>query len=447
MKKTLRILDQIAVDVEILDNPYNFHLRDLFLLAARNNKKRAFLFVSKLLGKHIPVDPKRALLTGKLLGFLINEKVENRGRGYKNELIAKALSEDKYIHKAFDYAKNNLIEMNIPTLFIGFAETATALGNSAFSQFKGDNIYYIHTTRDEIYEYTSAFNFEEEHSHATSHFCYPLKADILKEYKRIVLVDDEITTGKTALNLIRAINSKFKNKEYVVASILDWRRKEHIQEYKRLEQELGIVIKEVSLLDGEAICDSKSIDGLEIYYENENIKEQYNERLLVKNHKLSFGNSRNLTRKLTTGESVSYKYIDLSGRFGITAEDIIEIDVCACDVVKQLGALDEKLIVLGTEEFMYIPMLIASKIEGAKYQSTTRSPIYSNPSEEYGVQYAARFKSPFDKGVTNYIYNVGKGMYNEVLFITERDINEESKKELIKLFNSLGIFRINFIYF
>lgn len=451
MKKNLRILDQIAVDIEILDNPYNFNLRDLFLMAARNNTKRAFLFVSKLLGKHIPVDPKRALLTGKLLGFLINEKVENKvesgGRGYKVELIAKAISEDKYIHKAFDYAENNLLEMNIPTLFIGFAETATALGNSVFSQFKGNNIYYIHTTRDEIHEYSSVFNFEEEHSHATSHFCYPLKSDILKEYKRIVLVDDEITTGKTALNLIRSINNKFKNKEYVVVSILDWRRKEHIEEYKKLEKELGIVIKEVSLLDGEAICNSAAIDGLEIFYENEKIKEQYPKRLLVKSYKFSFGDSTNLTRKLTTGESVSYKYIDLSGRFGITEKDLIQIDRCASSMVNQLGVLDEKLIVLGTEEFMYIPMIIASKIEGAKYQSTTRSPIYANSSEEYGVQYAARFKSPFDKGVTNYIYNVGSGMYNEVLFITEREIGEESKEELIKLFYSLEIFKINFIYF
>ncbi|KOA18919.1 phosphoribosyl transferase domain protein [Clostridium homopropionicum DSM 5847] len=451
MKKTLKILNQIAVDVEILDNPYNFQIKDLFLFAARNNKKRAFLFVSKLLGKHIPVDPKRALLTGKLLGFLINEKVENReenrGRGYKTELIAKALSEDKYIHKAFNYAEDNLMEMNIPTLFIGFAETATALGNSVFSQFKGDNIYYIHTTRDEIHEYTSVFNFEEEHSHATSHFCYPLKNDILSEYKRIVLVDDEITTGKTALNLIRAINNKFKNKEYVVVSILDWRRKEHVEEYKKLENELGVVIKEVSLLDGEAICDSPSIDGLEIFYENEKIKEEYKLRTLAKNHKFSFGKSRNLTRKLTTGESVTHKYIDLTGRFGITEKDLTEIDSYACDVVKQLGVLDKKLIVLGTEEFMYIPMLIASKIEGAKYQSTTRSPIYASSSEEYGVKHAARFKSPFDKGVTNYIYNVGSGMYNEVLFITEREIGEESKEELIKLFYSLGIFKINFIYF
>jgi len=448
MKKTLRILDQIAVDVEILDNPYNFHLKELFLLAARNNKKRAFLFVSKLLGKHIPVDPKRALLTGKLLGFLINEKIDkNGGREYKTNLMAKALREDKYIHEAFAYAEDNLIELNIPTLFIGFAETATALGNSVFSQFKGENIYYIHTTRDEIHEYTSVFNFEEEHSHATSHFCYPLKSDILKEYKRIVLVDDEITTGKTALNLIRSINNKFKDKEYVVVSILDWRRKEHIEEYKKLEDELGIIIEEVSLLDGEAICDSTSIDGLEIFFENDKIKEGYKSRTVVKNHKFSFGKGGNLTRKLTSGELVIYKYLDLSGRFGINAKELLEVEKYSREVIKQLGSLDKKVIVLGTEEFMYIPMLIASKIEGAKYQSTTRSPIYASSREEYGVQYAARFKSPFDKGVINYIYNIGKGMYSEVLFITEREIGEESKEELIKLFFSLGIFKINFIYF
>ena len=38
----------------------------------------------------------------------------------------------------------------------------------------------------------------------------------------VVLVDDEITTGKTALNIIRQIQERFPKKEYVLASLLDW---------------------------------------------------------------------------------------------------------------------------------------------------------------------------------------------------------------------------------
>lgn len=477
MKKRLTILEQIAVDVEVTENPFNFKLGDLFLMAARNNVKRAFLFVSKLLGKHIPVDPKRSILTGKLLSFLIEDKLngkdnENcRGEGYDLQLVAKALSQDSYIEKAMEYCRENPLTLDKTTLFIGFAETATALGNSVFSQFVGENIFFVHTTRDELIQCTSAFDFEEEHSHATSHFCYPIREDILRDYERIVLVDDEITTGKTALNLISSINNKYPGKEYIVVSILDWRREKHVKEYKELERELGIKIHEVSLLDGEAYCDSPSIKDIEIQYQNlddigikksiygefykdgnlnkvcgvfNNLEE---EEILVRNYFFPWEKSRNFTRNLTNGELVNYEYLELSGRFGVTARELHEVDNFTDKIVKSIEKFGNKTLVLGTEEFMYIPMLLGSKIKGAKYQSTTRSPIYASNEEEYGIKCAAIFTNPFDKKVINYIYNLEKGIYDEVFFITERSIDEESRLELISLFESANISKVNFLYF
>ena len=494
MKKRLTILEQIAVDVEVSENPFNFQLQDLFLMAARNNVKRAFLFVSKLLGKHIPVNPKRSILTGKLLGFLMNDKLNFRGQGYKVkgeterkiggrgckiegesyniQLIARALRDDRYIDEAIEYCENNLLQLNKSTLFIGFAETATALGNSVFSQFKGENILFIHTTRDELIQCTSAFDFEEEHSHATSHFCYPLRETILRDYERVVLVDDEITTGKTALNLISAINNEYPGKEYIVVSILDWRREKHINEYKELERELGVKIHEVSILDGEAYCDSPSIKGIEIQYENLNavpkkkdiyeefynkgslykvsgtyISSQEKDETLVRNYLFPIERSKNLTRNLTNGELKDYKYLELSGRFGVTEKELQDVEKTIDHIVKSIDEFSEKTLVLGTEEFMYIPMLIASNIKGAKYQSTTRSPIYASDEEGYGIKCAAIFTNPFDKKVINYIYNVEKDVYDEVFFVTEREIDEESKQELTHLFQSVNINKINFLYF
>lgn len=491
MKKRLTILEQIAVDVEVSENPFKFQLQDLFLMAARNNVKRAFLFVSKLLGKHIAVNPKRSILTGKLLGFLINEEINFRGQGYKVqdkiggqgckaggkkgynvELIASALKDDKYIDEAMEYCKNNLLSLDKATLFIGFAETATALGNSVFSQFQGENAFFIHTTRDELIQCTSAFDFEEEHSHATSHFCYPIRENILKDYERIVLVDDEITTGKTALNLIRAINNKYPDKEYIIVSILDWRREKHIKEYKELERELGVKIYEVSILDGQAYCNSPSIKGIEIQYENlkdirriKNIYEEFynggrlykscgvyldpqeKDKALVRNYLFPTERSRSLTRSLTNGDLKEYKYLELSGRFGLTTRELQDLEENIDNIVKAIDEISGKTLVLGTEEFMYIPMLIASKIKGAKYQSTTRSPIYASGEEGYGIKCAAIFTNPFDKKVVNYVYNIEKHVYDEVFFITEREMDKESKLELINLFQSSNINKINFLYF
>ena len=44
---------RIEVSSEVTDYP----LTDLFDIAERRNPKRAFLFVSKVLGRHIPVSP------------------------------------------------------------------------------------------------------------------------------------------------------------------------------------------------------------------------------------------------------------------------------------------------------------------------------------------------------------------------------------------------------
>ena len=57
------------------DNPYHFQLDQLFQMATRINKKRSFLFVSKVLGKHLPVNPKIPLLIGSLLALRYMEIV------------------------------------------------------------------------------------------------------------------------------------------------------------------------------------------------------------------------------------------------------------------------------------------------------------------------------------------------------------------------------------
>ncbi|MCY6370081.1 phosphoribosyltransferase family protein [Clostridium ganghwense] len=470
MKKTLKVLDKVAVDVQISENIFDFELEDLFLMAARKNPKRAFLFVSKLLGKHIPVNPKKSILTGRLIGLIIAEKTgEFIGEDYN--IVAKALGNDSLINKALSYADEKLIDLKKPTLFVGFAETATALGNSVFAQFKGENIEYIHTTRDDLEQCISAFDFEEEHSHATSHFCYPMEGEFLSRFERIVLVDDEITTGKTALNLIKSIDKKYPNKEYIVASILDWRSEECIKKYKELEEKLGIKIKVVSLLDGQAICNSPSIEEMHIQYENNSntkikyIYEEYYENGLlvsqseknicegneadvsVKNYLFKVNNCREFTRSLTNGENKVYNYLDFSGRFGLSYKELRRTEENLFDITNTMKPFEKELLVLGTEEFMYIPMVMASMVEGAVYQSTTRSPIYVGKDEDYGIKYAAKFKNPFDKDVINYVYNIGKDMYKEVVFVTEREIDMESKKDMINLFYSVGIHKINFVYF
>ncbi|WP_203929088.1 phosphoribosyltransferase domain-containing protein, partial [Virgisporangium ochraceum] len=57
------------LDVRLVDPPgADLRLDDLAGLAVRRNPKRAHLVVSKVLGKHIPTDPRLVYASARLLG-------------------------------------------------------------------------------------------------------------------------------------------------------------------------------------------------------------------------------------------------------------------------------------------------------------------------------------------------------------------------------------------
>lgn len=444
MDNKLKILDDITVNVKVIDNEYGFKLQDLFLMAARKNPKRVFLFVSTVLGKHIPVNPKKSILVGRLLANKIDDG------NMETEVIVQALKDNNFIEQAWEYSKENKISSQKSTLFIGFAETATALGNSVFSAFQGSNIRYVHTTRDFLKECKSVFSFDEEHSHAVEHFCYPLEEDILQKYQRIVLIDDEITTGNTALNLIKAINEKYEGKEYVVVSILDWRTQNWVDKFKATEKELDIKIQPISLIKGEVNCENNYLKEHMIDFQNSNQVENDNEFNDIEEleHKIDLQHKgMKFTRVLGGGEEVEYDYSIYTGRFGLKDKEANLVEEYLEEAVKGMGPFENEILVLGTEEFMYLPMMLAAKISNAKYQSTTRSPIYPQVEAEYGIKCASKFKSPFDASVINYLYNVDIAMYKEILFVTERKLSEKSKEEMLRLFKRLKINKVRFVYF
>lgn len=135
------------------------------------------------------------------------------------------------------------------TLFIGFCETATGLAQSVFRNFEGD-ASYIHTTRENIPDIEPVLEFHEEHSHAKNHKIYALDEKVIKNAEKIILVDDEITTGKTIINIINQINERYGNTDFSVFTLLDWRDESSIDAYKKLELKLGKPIKVYSLLKG-----------------------------------------------------------------------------------------------------------------------------------------------------------------------------------------------------
>lgn len=433
-KYSYQILDSLSIELEITENPYMLPLEELFVMAARRNKKRSFLFVSKILGKHLPINPVKGLLTGKLLA-----------ERYASQTSGKAFAEDLNLGEQF--LKDNpavpdaFIPEMINPVIIGFAETATALGQAFFAAFKKAD--YFHTTREVIDGQQPVITFEEEHSHATSHRCY-VSRNLLDNKREIVLVDDEMSTGKTAINIIRSIQAEYPRESYTVVSILDWRSDEDVQKFEDLEAELGINIRCVSLLRGRFKVSGQSPEK----------EESQEEQAFTMTYP---GIEKTYLHELNSGQASSYlggklsgiPYTSYSGRFGLNEQERSELNSIISDAAARLsqGLAGKSVICIGTGEFMYIPMAIAASMEGnISYQSTTRSPIHIINREDYGARYGMAFPSPEDPDIQHYLYNIAPFQYDHALLFFEREVPDEWLKPMMKEFQKAGIDSVNLIF-
>ncbi|MFZ5969335.1 MAG: phosphoribosyltransferase family protein [Bacillota bacterium] len=419
-------------------------------MAARKNKKRGFLFVSKVLGKHIPVSPYTPLLTGAALACRYMEAAYGKEIPHVKEIIH-GLIQDENAASIYQKIRKNPLKLQEPALFIGFAETATALGHSVFDCFGGDAVY-IHTTREQIPKLQTAICFEEEHSHATTHRCYPADQDMFSNSHPIILIDDEITTGKTALNIIEAIQKKYPRKEYGLISILDWRSEEDRQRFIEKEKELGIKIHTAALLGGSIAVEGSPIVEMETIQDIEDILHAGEQEVAVtclEPEEFDYPIIPFCSIDLGGMENVS-PYLQLTGRFGISDTEKGKIDLMAARVGNFLKKKRQggPTLCLGTGEFMYLPMRIAAHMgDGVKYHSTTRSPIHPYDHPEYGVQNAFIFDCPDDPQIINYFYNIPQGYYQDLFLFLERKVEDHRLKPLYEALKKTGIPRIHMIIF
>ncbi len=152
------------------------------------NTKRSYLLVNPLQAKHLPVDPQQALALMGTLG--------------------------ESLRLAYPSAR----------LVIGFAETATAIGAVVAASITEDCLY-IQTTREDCKGEHNWLEFQEEHSHAVEQkLCDDTLKWGLATTDTVILVDDEISTGKTILNMVRQMSKchpELRCKKIVAASILN----------------------------------------------------------------------------------------------------------------------------------------------------------------------------------------------------------------------------------
>lgn len=166
----------------------------LFQIAERINPRRAFLFVSTVLGRHIPVDP---CAHRDALQELSRLALTQLGRG--------------------------------DVLVMGFAETAIGLGagvHDCLSRLSPDRrIGFLPTTRFAPDRKSIWFEIEEVHSHAVDHIILHPSLGVLPEGcdRSLVLVDDETTSGATFAALAIGLKQAGLMFDHVVlATLTDW---------------------------------------------------------------------------------------------------------------------------------------------------------------------------------------------------------------------------------
>lgn len=349
--------------------------QDLVRVAKReNNNKRKYLVVNRLQGKHIPVKPHEALVMFKALADTLKDR-------YANERL----------------------------LLVGFAETATAIGAAVASELGAE---YMQTTRESVAEAEYLY-FSEEHSHASEQKLVKNDIDrVIGTIDRIIFIEDEVTTGKTILNIISILKKQYsENIQFSAASILNGMDAEALDAYQEHGIELFWLVKTSHAAYTE-IAESYKGDGRyfvctqESALTNPTVPKSIISLKQIKINEMM--NARRVVSSLEYKQFCESLYQNISRR--IDLEGI------------------QKILVLGTEEFMYPALYAADRFEAqgrdVRFHATTRSPIAVSGEEGCPLHTRYELKSLYDKRRTTFIYDLIK--YDMVVIISDAqgDITE-----------------------
>ena len=361
-------------------------MTDIIGIAKReNNNRRGFLIVNRSQAKHIAADPCETL---RLFGALTDKVKET----YRDIPAGKLLT-------------------------VGFAETATAIGAAVAV---GTGSRYIQTTRENVPGCEFLY-FSEEHSHATEQRLVRSGSDTLMGgVERVLLVDDEITTGKTILNIIDVIMREFPTvKRFSAVSLLNGMTPEH----EHIFAQRGIDILYLHKLDNsgyEQLVRDIPTDGLYVQPDISTPKVQ-----LTRFDAGDFPDARKPLDGGEYGRVCGELCAGIAGRFGFSE--------------------GESAVVIGTEEFMYPAIVLADELKkrgiAAVSHSATRSPIAVSCDPSYPLHMRYELPSFYERERRTFIYDLKK--YDRAVILTDsRDIPGEAENALVNALASAGNERV-----
>ena len=367
----------------------NYQLEDLLGFAQRINPKRAFLFVSKVLGRHIPVAPSTM-------------------RGAFTDLA--------------NLVPNDLPE---PILVIGMAETAVGLSAGVHQalQTRYPNALLLNSTRhaqhnDDNSE-TLLTTFSEDHSHASQHLIYQSVDTVTQEQllasKTLIMVDDEASTGNTCVNVVTALrNAGLSQLEQVhLTTLVDW---------------------SLSQNQGEADVDdtiSARLPNID-FHRHHLLSGAWQwtdapnpEPIIMPSVDTTDAGSQSLGN---TGHWGRFPTLDSTDGF----DNYLKRFQAALSGFNDQTPFDrdqlpERILVLGSNEFVWLPFLLAEWLEGqvqdskttatVNFSALTRSPIALGGA----ITTMLSFSDNYGLGMTNFAYNVEPSEWDLIVLCVETD--------------------------
>jgi hypothetical protein len=319
----------LRVDVARADWP----LDSVCAFAARDNPKRGFLVVSRLLGRHIGAKPSAM-------------------RASVRDLVARMPR-----------------DLPGPVLVMGLAETAICLGQMVHEELRAQqhraDALFLHSTRQEIAA-PLLCGFEEPHSHAPAHLLYRPDAD-MTAFRSLVMVDDEISTGTTLVNLCAAVTAQLPALERVaVATLANWSDDAWLDRLPGTATVTSLIAGRLDWQQGNSAATPAPTPG---------------------------------TISRSTGTLDATHNFGRTGRFDVASESDALAD--ALDLPRA-----SRVRVIATGEFTYPPFRLAEALEAMGHDvvmhSTTRSPARIGGA----IESMLRFADNYGSGVPNFLYNV-----------------------------------------
>lgn len=338
---------------------------ELFQVAERINPKRSFLFVSTVLGRHIPVRPREHFEA-------VNEIVDQ---------IPDAL-------------------LTGPLLVMGYAETAVGIGAAAARRIlerqPQSNPLYLSTTRHPVAG-REWVGFSEGHSHATAHHVMsPVPQGLARNTEvTLILVDDETTTGSTFAALFKAFcDGGGVAGRVLLLTLTDWSN--------------GRAARAIAELSPTTPVNSYSLMRGEWRWER-NVKVTLPEVPVWAGATLG---------PVWIPGSVPHPLFQ-APRLGLRMDPVTPVVPAGLPT----ASAGESILVIGTGEHVWGPMLLAEHLEQAgadvRFVATTRSPILNGEV----IRHKVTFPDHYGIGVPMYLHNVPERPSARVIIMTETDAN------------------------